>query len=268
VTSWSRGAESLFGWPASEAGGRRLIDLIVPEDQREAFVRAATEALDLGVARADDAVRVAKDGRRIPVAATVSVVRDEEGNPFGMVRILRDITRLKELDRMKSEFVQLVTHELRTPMTSVRGFAEALLEYGDKIAGDEARRYLEIILREANRLNRLVTDFLDASQLEAKAAALQRKPVDLAEVSKRVASTFEGHRAEVDFRVDAEAGLPLVATGDVHYLDHTDARAHEALLCIQSGDSLKNPNHWKFDSDQLYFKSPAEMAAIPATTAG
>jgi len=58
----------------------------------------------------------------------------------------------------------------------------------------------------------------------------------------------------------AEAGLPLVATGDVHYLRHEDARAHEALLCIQSGDSLKNPNHWKFDTDQFYFKTPEEMA--------
>jgi DNA polymerase III subunit alpha len=55
-------------------------------------------------------------------------------------------------------------------------------------------------------------------------------------------------------------GLPLVATGDVHYLRHEDARAHEALLCIQSGDSLKNPSRWKFDTDQFYFKTPEEMA--------
>ena len=58
----------------------------------------------------------------------------------------------------------------------------------------------------------------------------------------------------------AKVGLPTVATGDVHYLRHEDARAHEALLCIQSGDSLKNPNHWKFDTDHFYFKSAAEMA--------
>ncbi len=54
-------------------------------------------------------------------------------------------------------------------------------------------------------------------------------------------------------------GLPVVATGDVHYLRHEDARAHEALLCIQSGDSLKNPNHWKFDTDHFYFKTQEEM---------
>src|SRR3954463_4936565 len=58
----------------------------------------------------------------------------------------------------------------------------------------------------------------------------------------------------------ATARLPTVATGDVHYLRDTDARAHEALLCIQSGDSLKNPNHWRFETDHFYFKTPGEMA--------
>jgi DNA polymerase-3 subunit alpha len=60
--------------------------------------------------------------------------------------------------------------------------------------------------------------------------------------------------------VAEETGLPLVATGDVHYLDAEDAFAHEALLCIQSGDTLKNPSHWKFDTNEFFFKSPAEMA--------
>ncbi|MBA2535815.1 MAG: DNA polymerase III subunit alpha, partial [Actinobacteria bacterium] len=60
--------------------------------------------------------------------------------------------------------------------------------------------------------------------------------------------------------ISRSTGLPLVATGDVHYLRHEDAQAHEALLCIQSGDTLSNPDHWKFDTDQFYLKSPAEMA--------
>jgi DNA polymerase-3 subunit alpha len=61
-------------------------------------------------------------------------------------------------------------------------------------------------------------------------------------------------------KLAAEAKLPLVATGDVHYLNAGDAYSHEALLCIQSGDSLKNPNHWRFDTNEFYFKTPAEMA--------
>ena len=54
--------------------------------------------------------------------------------------------------------------------------------------------------------------------------------------------------------------LPLVATGDVHYLDAADAHSHEALLCIQSGDSLKNPSHWRFETNEFFFKTPDEMA--------
>jgi DNA polymerase-3 subunit alpha len=57
-----------------------------------------------------------------------------------------------------------------------------------------------------------------------------------------------------------ETGLPLVATGDVHYLDADDAFPHEALLCIQSGDTLKNPSHWRFDTNEFFFKTPEEMA--------
>jgi DNA polymerase III subunit alpha len=58
----------------------------------------------------------------------------------------------------------------------------------------------------------------------------------------------------------ARRNLPLVATGDVHYLDASDAHSHEALLCIQSGDSLKNPDRWRFGADEFYFKTPEEMA--------
>ncbi|HZO49885.1 MAG TPA: DNA polymerase III subunit alpha [Gaiellaceae bacterium] len=58
----------------------------------------------------------------------------------------------------------------------------------------------------------------------------------------------------------AKRSLELVATGDVHYLDAADAASHEALLCIQSGDSLKNPSHWRFETNEFYFKSPDEMA--------
>src|SRR5204862_2957357 len=62
-------------------------------------------------------------------------------------------------------------------------------------------------------------------------------------------------------RLAGETALPLVATGDVHYLRREDARAHEVLLCIQSNDTLKNPGHWRFDTEEFFFKSPAELAA-------
>src|SRR5215469_7126356 len=84
----------------------------------------------------------------------------------------------------------------------------------------------------------------------------------------RVYVELQNAHLEVQQRITPELvaladkrGLPTVATGDVHYLRHEDARAHEALLCIQSGDSLRNPNRWKFETDHFYFKTPEEMAA-------
>jgi DNA polymerase III subunit alpha len=94
-------------------------------------------------------------------------------------------------------------------------------------------------------LDRLVQVFgRDSTYVEIQNAGLDQQ----ARINPLLARMAEG------------TGLPLVATGDVHYLLHEDARAHEALLCIQSGDSLKNPNHWRFDTDQFYFKTPEEMA--------
>jgi DNA polymerase III subunit alpha len=101
--------------------------------------------------------------------------------------------------------------------------------------GDDARRDLDRLAQVFGR---------DSTYVEMQNAGL--------EIQSRINPSLA--------TLAGEAGLPLVATGDVHYLRHEDAQAHEALLCIQSGDSLKNPNHWKFDTDQFFFKSPAEMA--------
>ena len=106
--------------------------------------------------------------------------------------------------------------------------------------------------------------------LEENRAGDARADLDrLAQIFGRDSTYVEIQNAGIDVqarinpalaKLSEEAGLPLVATGDVHYLRHEDAKAHEALLCIQSGDSLKNPSHWKFDTDQFFFKSPDEMA--------
>ena len=73
--------------------------------------------------------------------------------------------------------------------------------------------------------------------------------VELQDAGLEVQSQLKPKLVELAKRV----GLPTVVTGDVHYLRHEDARAHEALLCIQSGDSLSNPNRWRFETDQFFF---------------
>src|SRR6187455_170674 len=126
-------------------------------------------------------------------------------------------------------------------------------------------RYSGGLIALSGCLSGRVCKALEESRPKDTAADLDR----LAQIFGRDSTYVELQNAglEVQQRVNpelvklaAEAKLPLVATGDVHYLNSTDAFSHEALLCIQSGDSLKNPNHWRFDTNEFYFKTPAEMA--------
>ncbi len=124
--------------------------------------------------------------------------------------------------------------------------AQGLVALSGCLSGRVSRALAESRQRDAEEeLDRLVQIFgRDSTYVELQNAGLpvqQQLVPQLAELA-------------------AARSLPLVATGDVHYLDAADAASHEALLCIQSGDSLKNPNHWRFETNEFYFKAPDEMA--------
>lgn len=121
---------------------------------------------------------------------------------------LQAALRAQEMHRLKDEFVALVTHDLRTPLTSIRGFADTLMNFSDRIDTAERRRFASIILREAKRMSRMVDDFLDLSRLETGTVPLRREPVDLRAVAERVLETLHGYGPAVGFELDFPAGLP------------------------------------------------------------
>ncbi len=90
---------------------------------------------------------------------------DPRGDRTGAVIVLNDMTRIQRLEELRRDFVANVSHELKTPVTSIQGFAEALQEGGVDNA-DQARRYLGIIVRHAQRLNAIINDLLSLSRLE------------------------------------------------------------------------------------------------------
>jgi signal transduction histidine kinase len=96
--------------------------------------------------------------------------------------------RLRELDRLKDEFVSLVSHELRTPLTAIRGYIELLLEDLDPAEGSR-RRYLEIVDRNSHRLLDLVNDLLFLAQVEAGKLAIERKSINLGKVVEECIET-------------------------------------------------------------------------------
>lgn len=104
-------------------------------------------------------------------------VRSQDGLVQGVVAVLSDITQLKEMDQMKTDLMSMVTHEIRTPLATVRGFAQILLKGG--IGNEKASEFLEIINRQSNRLVNLVNDFLDITRIESGRQVVTKGPVDL-----------------------------------------------------------------------------------------
>jgi two-component system phosphate regulon sensor histidine kinase PhoR len=108
---------------------------------------------------------------------SVGPVRSRDGLVQGIVAVLSDITELKELDQMKTDLMSMVTHEIRTPLATVRGFAQILLKGG--IPGEKSREFLEIINRQSNRLVNLVNDFLDITRIESGRQAITKAPLNI-----------------------------------------------------------------------------------------
>lgn len=122
--------------------------------------------------------------------ATSSQVRDGSRTPTGVVTVLHDITRERELEIMKSEFITMAAHELRTPLTTIRGFSEVLISRRD-ISEEERQRFLEHMSLGAQTLESIVDDLLDLSRMESgRGFTLNRKPLDIVEATRTLADIW------------------------------------------------------------------------------
>jgi two-component system phosphate regulon sensor histidine kinase PhoR len=131
-------------------------------------------------------VQLEPASRRTFVANVVPVTGERGG---GAVLVLHDITALRRADQVRRDFVANVSHELRTPLTAIRGYVEALLDTPP--AADEARRFLEIIARHADRMERLVRDLLRLARLDAGQETLEYSTCSVAALVSAVEHELE-----------------------------------------------------------------------------
>ena len=215
IRSWNRAAERLFGYSAEEAVGQPIMLIIPPERVQEE--QEILERLRRGE-RIDhfETVRVARSGRCIDVALTISPIRNSNGVIIGASKIARDISErkaseqaqqrmiseltraeeaLREADRRKDEFLAVLAHELRNPLAPIR-YAVAMAR---KSARPEAERMQAqaIIERQVEHMGRLLDDLLDVSRITRGTLILRPSTVDLAAI---VAAAQEAARPLIEAR--------------------------------------------------------------------
>ena len=148
--------------------------------------------------------------------------------------------RLRELDRMKDQFVSSVSHELRSPLTSIVGYMELLLdgEVGD--LDEEQRHFLEVIGRNCNRLTKLVDDILFVARVDAGRLSLDLQPVDLAEVAAASVESARpvAARDGIDLRLDAEPDMPPLVADPTRMSQLVDNMISNAVKYTERGGTV------------------------------
>lgn len=157
--------------------------IVADADRRVTLVNPAARGLLSLPARGEDEEPQLLTDELVPASERVirsysAPVRDDFGQVIGTVTVLRDATRDQELDRLKSEFLTVVSHELQTPLTAIKGALELVMDDDTGQLSKVQRRFLETIERNSTRLIGLVGDLLDLSRLEAGRVELEQQPLD------------------------------------------------------------------------------------------
>ncbi len=162
--------------PVDDALSAEIVDVILPSATAE-----TDSAAESDVARDVEVEMTADDGQELVLSARTSTVYGRSGDVLGYVTSFRDMTRLHEIDQMKTDFISTAAHELRTPLTTLRGFSELLMTR--KLSGDDTGRFVEYIHQQSLVLGDIIADLLDISRVEAgKGYTVAPEPCDIREV--------------------------------------------------------------------------------------
>jgi PAS domain S-box-containing protein len=175
VLDWNQGAERVFGYAAEEMVGRSVV-AIVSEDRRAERDGIKRRVLAGEIIVGLEAEGLRKDGRRIPIAVTMSPIRDAIGRVVGISAIARDISALKQLEREREEWAAVVAHDLRQPTATIELVASALAR---KETEPSRQRGIERIRSATLRLERMIADLLDVSRVASRRLEVKPETVTL-----------------------------------------------------------------------------------------
>ncbi|HZX56610.1 MAG TPA: ATP-binding protein, partial [Ilumatobacteraceae bacterium] len=169
ITSWNAGLAAMTGYVAEEVVGTRHFGLLRPRDPqgRDLLFDRWADLIDTPGGLPGDVQIVSQSGQTLWLSCSYSRIPETESRREVLVVVARNITQARELERLKDDFVAVVSHELRTPLVPIKGWAQTLLNRGDRLNEDQRRTAVQSILAQAQKLESLVLNILEASRIEA-----------------------------------------------------------------------------------------------------
>jgi len=188
-------AEKLFNLREKDVSGTHFLEII----KEEKIFDSITETLETGKeqkGQKNDVLEFTYNNKEHYYRITTNPVKDKRGETNLVVTILEDITHLKEVDQMKSEFVSMVSHEFRTPLTSMNMSINMLLEENAGEINEDQRELLDVAKDDTEHLNNLVDDLLDLSKLESGKIDLDFENVKVADIFDSSVKPFKNKASE------------------------------------------------------------------------
>ncbi|GIO10998.1 PAS domain-containing sensor histidine kinase [Cohnella xylanilytica] len=208
VKLYNRSAEQLLGSTTRERVGRSYSEA----KQQYELLQLIREALQNHEPLHEELTVYYPEERLLEVNIVPMSMGEESGDP-GLLLVLQDVTAIRRLERMRSEFVANVSHELKTPVAAVKGFAETLLA-GAVNDPETAHSFLTIIHDESERLNRLIGDILELSKIESRRSPLQFSPVDVRAFLERLMEFMSTEATKKNIALDLQAEEELFVEAD------------------------------------------------------
>ena len=160
--------------------------------------------------RAEEITLSVPDGRSVAMLVNATPIRSADGTVESMVVTMQDLAALEELERLRAEFLSMVSHELRAPLTSIVGSTTTLLRASPRLDPAEMHEFFRIIDEQANQMHGLIADLLDQGRIETGTLSVSVEVAEVAGLVERARSTFLSSGGKHALRIDLPDDLPRV----------------------------------------------------------
>lgn len=162
--------------------------------------------------RLEEIVMQVPDGRSVTALINATPIYSEKGEMDSVVVTMQDMTPLEEMERLRAQFMGMVSHEMRTPLTSIKGSVDTLLDDAASLDPAEMREFHRVISEQTDRMRSLINDLRDAARIETGTLSVAPEPSDVAVMVDEARSLFLSTGRRHGIRIEIAPGLPQVMT--------------------------------------------------------